>query len=121
MAGALGASGERPGGRPLGNHRQGALELLGEVCAQARDLLFVPVAGGSEAGMEPNLHELPARPAACEPRPNRSPVFRLHRARADLSDALLQLRDPCIGGIGVSAVVEAKDELVSDAGTFPGG
>ncbi len=31
--------------------------------------------------------------SARQPRPNRGPIFRLHRARADLSGALLQLRD----------------------------
>jgi len=125
MAGALGASGERPGKRPLGNHLQGALELLGEVGAQARDLPFIHVASGCEvefcAGMEPDVHELPARPAACESGPNRSPIFRLHRARADLSGALLQLRDPCLGGIGVRSVVEAEDQLMGDAGALLGG
>jgi len=122
----LGDSGPpRPGGRPLGYDLQGALEFLGEISAEAGALPVVPVAGGREvqlgAGMEADLHELPARPAASEARPHRGPVLRLHRAGKNLAGALLQLGNPCLCGIGIHPVVKAEDELVGDAGTLPNG
>ena len=116
---------ERPGRRPLDDGVQGVLQLLGEIGAQARALPFVPVARRFEValgtGMKANLHELPATPAAREARTHRSPVLRLHRPGADFAGALLQLRDPRLGSIGVGAIVETEDELVGDASALPGG
>lgn len=114
---------ERPRGRPLADRIDGTRELVGKVPAQVRTLTLVPVAGRSEVGLgtrvKANPHVLPTTPTACEARPHRLPVLALHGPGADLPGTLLELDDPCGGGVRVGPVFQTEDELVGDAGAFP--
>jgi hypothetical protein len=116
---------EWPGRRALCDGVQPALDLISEVAPEPWKLLLVPVAGRGEVGsgsrVEADSHALPAAPAVDEAGADDHPVLGGDRARTCLTSTQLQLRDPGLRGVGVGAVVEAHQQLVSDPGALPNG
>jgi hypothetical protein len=78
------------------------------------NLEVVPVTGRGQVGpggwMQADPRVLRARPALGQPRLDRDPFLGCDRPRASLAGALLDLRDPRLGGVRVGALVQAQQQ-----------